>query len=159
MRRWIWLTIFWVVRPLVYLLELTVLVLPLHEAAADLGPSPPSAALIVVGDPECTYDISAEVAARFFGLTLAEARVLVDLVNGISLNEMAEARELTRNTLKTQLNQVFRKTQTNRQSDLVKVVLSSPAIVISLHNPSDAAELADGLPDDALGFGLTAVPG
>jgi DNA-binding CsgD family transcriptional regulator/PAS domain-containing protein len=137
---------------------LSVLVLPLRASVGNLGPLPPSAAVVVVGDPENAYEISDEVMARFFGLTTAEARVLVDLVNGASLAEIADSRDLTRNTIKTQLNQIFRKTQTNRQADLVKVVLSSPAIVIGLRQAGDDSDFSEPA-GDALDFGMSALSG
>ncbi len=138
---------------------LSVLVLPLRAAVGNLGPMPPSAAVVVVGDPESTYEISEEVMARFFGLTAAEARVLVDLVNGASLADIAEDRDLTRNTIKTQLNQIFRKTLTNRQADLVKVVLSSPAIVIGLRQAADDDDFSEPAAGDTLDFGMTGLGG
>ncbi len=75
--------------------------------------------------------IPAEALARLFALTPAEARLLVALVDGYSLDEIAEQFAVSKNTLRNQLNQVFRKTDTNKQSELVRMVLSSPAPVIS----------------------------
>lgn len=140
-------------------LPLSVLVLPLRASVSNLGPQPPAASVVVIGDPESPYDLSEEVIGRFFGLTSAESRVLVDLVNGASLGEIAEGRDLTRNTIKTQLNQIFRKTQTNRQADLVKVVLSSPAIVVGLRQAGEEGDFSEPASDDALDFGMTALGG
>lgn len=74
--------------------------------------------------------IPVEALARLFALTPAEARLLLALVDGYGLNEIAEQFAVSKNTLRNQLNQVFRKTNTNKQSELVRMVLSSPAAIL-----------------------------
>ncbi len=74
--------------------------------------------------------IPSEALVRLFDLTPAEARLLVALVEGMALDEAAETFGVSKNTLRNQLNQVFRKTETNKQSELVRLVLSSPAPVL-----------------------------
>ena len=77
--------------------------------------------------------IPPEALVRLFDLTPAEARLLVALVEGMTLDEAAETFGVSKNTLRNQLNQVFRKTETNKQSELVRLVLSSPAPVLIRH--------------------------
>ncbi len=74
--------------------------------------------------------IPPEALVRLFDLTPAEARLLVALVEGMALDETAKSFGVSKNTLRNQLNQVFRKTETNKQSELVRLVLSSPAPVL-----------------------------
>ena len=62
---------------------------------------------------------------RFFDLTPAESIVLERLVYGLSLQEIAEALGTSRNTVRNQLQVVFEKTGTNRQSELIRLVLST----------------------------------
>ena len=64
---------------------------------------------------------------RLFSLTPAEARLLVALVDGLGLDEIAEEFKVSKNTLRNQLNQIFRKTGASKQSELVRMVLASPA--------------------------------
>lgn len=87
------------------------------------------AAVVFVSDPEENYNIAEETVLHFFDLTPAEARLLVALANGSSLSEVSASHQVTVNTLKTQLNHIFRKTGTNRQSDLIKLVFSTPVVM------------------------------
>ncbi|MBT3070747.1 helix-turn-helix transcriptional regulator [Rhodomicrobium sp. Az07] len=63
-----------------------------------------------------------------YGLTRAEARILEHLAAGASVAEAAAALSLSVNTVKTHLQNIFAKTGTARQRDLMKVVddLRSP---------------------------------
>ncbi|GAA0573308.1 helix-turn-helix transcriptional regulator [Caenispirillum bisanense] len=58
-----------------------------------------------------------------FGLTPAEARVAVELACGATLRELAERRAVRISTLRSQLKAVLEKTDSHRQSDLVRLVL------------------------------------
>lgn len=57
-----------------------------------------------------------------FGLTPAEARLTLKLIDGLSLTVAAEALGISRNTARTQLSSVFSKTSLNSQTQLVKLV-------------------------------------
>ncbi|MDA9984139.1 hypothetical protein N9E29_03445 [Porticoccaceae bacterium] len=57
-----------------------------------------------------------------FGVTLAEARLTLKLLEGLSLTAAAEALGVSRNTARTQLSSVFSKTDLNSQTQLVKLV-------------------------------------
>ena len=57
-----------------------------------------------------------------FGVTLAEARLTLKLLEGLSLTAAAEALGISRNTARTQLSSVFSKTNLNSQTQLVKLV-------------------------------------
>jgi DNA-binding CsgD family transcriptional regulator/PAS domain-containing protein len=75
--------------------------------------------------------IPPEAVARLFGLTPAEARLMVALIDGLTLDEAADRFEVSKNTLRNQLNQIFRKTGVGKQSELVRMILSSPAPILS----------------------------
>lgn len=62
-----------------------------------------------------------------FCLTSAEARLLGELANGKSLEDIALEFEISKNTARAQLRNLFDKTGATRQAQLVKLVLSSPA--------------------------------
>jgi len=57
-----------------------------------------------------------------FGVSLAEARLTLKLLEGLSLTAAAEALGISRNTARTQLSSVFSKTNLNSQTQLVKLV-------------------------------------
>lgn len=86
-----------------------------------------TACSIFLRDPEIRWGASAGALAALFGLTPAEARVVVELVAGKGLQEMATEFDLSINTVRNQLKQVYRKTATSRQSELVSLILAGPA--------------------------------
>jgi DNA-binding CsgD family transcriptional regulator len=59
-----------------------------------------------------------------FGLSKAEARLALYLAAGASLPSMAEAFDVKLTTIRSQLQQVFSKTGTSRQAELVAFLLS-----------------------------------
>lgn len=59
---------------------------------------------------------------EMFGVTPAEAKLIVHLVDGLTLTAAARALGVSRNTARAQLSSVFSKTGVNRQSQLVKLV-------------------------------------
>lgn len=65
---------------------------------------------------------------ELFGLTPAEARVAKALATGTTLEDYAAAENLKLPTVKTQLREVFAKTNTRRQAALVGLLNSIPAI-------------------------------
>jgi DNA-binding CsgD family transcriptional regulator len=67
-----------------------------------------------------------EAALRdLFGLSPSEARLAVRLARGDALAGAAEDLGLTYATVRAQLVAIFRKTHTNRQGELVHLLLSS----------------------------------
>jgi DNA-binding CsgD family transcriptional regulator len=63
---------------------------------------------------------------RLYGLTPAESKLAVALAAGKSLGEAAEAFNISKYTARAQLRQIFAKTDTHRQAELVKLLLSPP---------------------------------
>ena len=70
-----------------------------------------------------------EVLRELYGLTEAETQLVELLCQGSSLDEAAGARGVTLNTARSQLKQVFAKTHTSRQSELVRLVISGVASI------------------------------
>ncbi len=64
-----------------------------------------------------------------FGLSRAEARLTHALVRGRSIEAAAEELHISPHTARTQLKAVFGKTGTRRQPDLIRKVLTSPAVL------------------------------
>lgn len=69
---------------------------------------------------------AAAAAARAFGLTPAEAELLRELAAGHSLAEAARRLSRSLNTARNQLQIVFAKSHTHRQSELIAKVLTLP---------------------------------
>src|SRR5262245_2171736 len=70
-----------------------------------------------------------EALRELYGLTEAETQLVELLCQGSTLDEAADARGVTMNTARSQLKQVFAKTHTSRQSELVRLVISGVASI------------------------------
>lgn len=68
------------------------------------------------------------VLEKIFGLSPAEAKVAAKLVEGASISDIAAQTFRTRDTIKSQLKAVFRKTNTNRQGELVALLSATGEI-------------------------------
>lgn len=79
---------------------------------------------IVAEDVRAPADRAAAAAARF-GLTGAEARVLALLCDGCAPSRMAERLAVAPTTVRTHLQRIFDKTDARRQSDVVRLVLTT----------------------------------
>ncbi len=91
-----------------------------------------AAAIIFISDPEIRDVSIVNVLMEMYGLTPAEAELAQFLSQGNSLEETAKARHVTLNTVRGQLKQIFAKTNTNRQGELLQLLLSGVASVDSL---------------------------
>ncbi len=72
-------------------------------------------------------DLSPDAIARLFGLSGAEARLAAGLVAGKTLEQYAAQRGVGIGTVRGQVKQVFAKTGTARQAELVGLLLTSAA--------------------------------
>jgi DNA-binding CsgD family transcriptional regulator len=59
-----------------------------------------------------------------WGFTLAEAQLAQQLMRGCSLEEAAQRVSVSKNTVRSQLRSLFMKTETHRQAELVRVLLT-----------------------------------
>lgn len=78
-------------------------------------------------DPEMVMDIPGDIFVRYFGLSPAEARIAQGLVRGWSIDEIAAAHDLARETVRSELKRVFKRTGTRSQSELVRYLLAGLA--------------------------------
>ncbi|UFN50113.1 response regulator [Roseomonas sp. OT10] len=99
---------------------------PLAILACALGTAPEAGVALFVSDAERRPRMPPEVAARLYGLTPAEVRLALALAEGQRLDEIAAESGLSRNTLASTLRSIFRKTETDRQADLVSLFLANP---------------------------------
>ena len=101
---------------------------PLHLVATAVGRETSGVALFL-SDPEAPTEISTAILASLYGLTPAEAKLVAALARGHSLERISSQIHVTLHTLRSHLKQIFRKTGTSRQPELVKLVLTGPAVL------------------------------
>ncbi len=87
------------------------------------------AALIFLGDPETHPEFDEDRLSRLYGLTRAEARLAALLVQDLSLADAADELSVSQHTVRTHVKRIFSKTTTERQSGLIRLLLSGPASV------------------------------
>jgi len=88
-------------------------------------------AAIFVTDPERAPQISPSILSGLFDLTPSESRLLACLVACGRLEQAASDANLSLSTARTYLKQIFSKTGTGRQGELIQLVLLSPALIKS----------------------------
>ena len=88
-----------------------------------------SVAALFIGDPADVTMGTREVLESLYSLTRAEAELVGLLAAGNSLDQIATTRGITMNTARSQLKQVFAKTDTKRQGELVQLVLTGIATI------------------------------
>lgn len=72
---------------------------------------------------ERTADVSAEALIQRFGLTPAEAKVAIALTEGLQAQDMAQRFDVARTTIAFHMRNIFQKTATTRQAELVAQLL------------------------------------
>jgi DNA-binding CsgD family transcriptional regulator len=77
--------------------------------------------------PNSAQEIDADLLNAAFGLTHAECRVASLLADGMPLKSIAEMLGVQYDTVRKQLLSIYQKTATNRQPDLVRLLLHLPA--------------------------------
>jgi DNA-binding NarL/FixJ family response regulator len=90
------------------------------------GEGEPDAVVMLLIDSEQRTKISGETLVRLYNLTPSETRVALMLIDGKRLDQIAEELEVAQTTVVFHLKNLFRKTETHRQADLVRVLLSVP---------------------------------
>ncbi|MCG8357746.1 MAG: helix-turn-helix transcriptional regulator [Kiloniellales bacterium] len=102
-------------------LPLVCLLYPVGGTALDGSAQPGSAVAMLVKDPQLeSTDTTAEFVSAY-SLTKAEARLLRCLIDGQGLFEAAERLNITRNTARTHMRNIYAKVGTHRQADLVRL--------------------------------------
>jgi DNA-binding CsgD family transcriptional regulator len=84
----------------------------------------PVRAIGFITDPEAPWRLDVELLQQLYGITPAEARLAERLCAGDTLAGAAARCGVSEATVKTQLNRLFEKTGTQRQTDLLRVLLS-----------------------------------
>jgi DNA-binding CsgD family transcriptional regulator len=90
----------------------------LHAARSSVG--------VFVSDSEAGVGIPPEALRIAFDITPAEARVASLLIQGVDQSRIADALQLSKHTVRNEIKSMFLKTGTNRQSELMRLLLSLP---------------------------------
>jgi DNA-binding CsgD family transcriptional regulator len=85
------------------------------------------AAAIYVTDPQNPFELDSSKLRRLYKLTPAEARLAAHLAQGSRLEDAAVDLGVSLNTVRTHLKRIFSKTGTDRQAELVRLIISGPA--------------------------------
>jgi len=111
---------------------LSVFVSPFSE---DFNPSKTEQlALLLINDPEQEITDLEPLLNRIYHLTPAESKIAAMLAQGKTLNETCDILSIKQNTIRTHLKRIFSKTETRRQSELVKLILSNTNNVKNIAN-------------------------
>ena len=105
-------------------LGILVRAIPLGETSE--GRQRPAVA-VFLRSPELQSETSHDVIRQLFGLTPAEAALSVLVANGLTLLEAANELSICKNTARAHVRSIFSKTNVTRQTELVRLILSSVA--------------------------------
>jgi len=81
-------------------------------------------ALVVLIDPDRQPEPAASLLRRVYRLTNAEADIALRVLRGDGLKPISEELSLSMATIKTHLQHIFDKTDTHRQAELVRLLLT-----------------------------------
>jgi DNA-binding CsgD family transcriptional regulator len=104
-----------------------VLVAPVPRDYPALSLAKPGVCVIIT-DPDGARPFDGYRLKAAFGLTDAEARLAALLATGVDLKIAAEKLDITYGTARARLAVIFQKTETGRQGELIKVLLTTLAI-------------------------------
>ena len=85
-------------------------------------------AIVCVADPESGASLPQRALSDLFGLTPAETRVAMALFEGRTSRDAADHLGLSFHTVRVHLARIFAKTQTSRQSDLLRLMMGAAGV-------------------------------
>lgn len=97
-------------------------VMPMRERATERLDG---AAIVYIVDPKCDVSKQLLPVCALFGLSPVESRLVCLLTAGRTLQDAAKTMRIKDQTARSYLKQIFLKTGTGRQADLVRVMLCS----------------------------------
>jgi len=80
-----------------------------------------------VSDPEAAPEPAAETLRRLFGLTPAVSKLAAALAAGRTIADHAEEARITQGTARWHMKELFARTGTSRQAELVRLLLGGIA--------------------------------
>ena len=106
-------------------LALQLQVLPVRAGSASWSANP--AVLVFIGDPNAAPPGRSQILKELYLLTPTEARLAELFLQGLELKQASEDLKLTYENTRFHLKQIFRKTNTTRQTQLLRLLLAIPA--------------------------------
>jgi DNA-binding CsgD family transcriptional regulator len=107
--------------------QLILLVTAVHPEAALEPLGPAARAVVQVHDPAAPVPVpDVDLIAKCFSLTPTEARVALRIVEGLTAKEIARENRTALATVRSQVRNVLRKMDADRQADLIRMVLALP---------------------------------
>ncbi len=107
--------------------DMLVVACALDATGRDSPPAP--AAVAFISDPLRRPHVPGGVLVGLFGLTPAECQVAMLLAQGHRLESIATRLEVSQTTIAYHMRNLYQKTGTNRQADLIALVLTGPMAV------------------------------
>ena len=107
---------------------LYMLLKPIHDGLPEDG-KPAAGLAIFLSADRLQRNLSIGAFATLYALSRAEVALVTELLDGVSIIEASAALGISENTARVQLRSVFTKTGTHRQADLIRLVLTSLAII------------------------------
>jgi DNA-binding CsgD family transcriptional regulator len=102
---------------------------PVHPEAAFPATGTRAYAAVFLYPADRAISLCASTMARLYGFSRAESAVANTLVRGLSPREIAAERGVSFNTVRTQVAAMLRKSGCATQSDLVRTLLTGPALL------------------------------
>ncbi|MHB8654558.1 MAG: helix-turn-helix transcriptional regulator [Terriglobia bacterium] len=103
---------------------LQVAIVPFHSSHMLVESAP--CALVFITDPDARIDPRTAVLSALYRLTPAECRLADLLLQGLELAAAAESLRITTGSARFMLKNVFHKTETHRQAELIRLLLRLP---------------------------------
>lgn len=115
------------------------------DSGTARGAAPPNLfhLLMVLDEKDKYLSLNSDMAAQY-GLTEKEQCVVVHLVHGDSIKEIATALFVTESTVRSHLKAIFRKTNTKSQGGLISLILTHESQVLDSYFDSDITTVVHG---------------
>lgn len=104
--------------------QVAVEVTPLRDTGSEIAPHF-NGALVTLIDLSAEFEIAARKIGNAYNLTSSEQEVCGMLIRGISLSDIAESRNVTVETVKTQIKSFYRKTNCKSRVALTRLAIKT----------------------------------
>lgn len=84
--------------------------------------------MLTIYHPNFSAKVDSQLLQAAFQLTPAECRVALALLDGFVAKEIAQKHKVSEDTIRKQMQSIYSKTDTNKQVDLVRLLLNFPRV-------------------------------
>ena len=103
--------------------------LPLSAPVRNTSGETRASVMLMLVDPEKRPDAAADFLSNAFALSKAESRLVPLILQGKTPIEMGQTLNLKMPTVRSQLSNIFAKTGTARQQELIRLLGTLPQVV------------------------------